>query len=62
MTLLGIAVVSAGPPFPGHINVVVSRGDPSQINPTLTLGVRGAENTELFALGVSFSNRGLSNA
>ena len=31
-----------------------------KINPTLTLGVKGAENTELFALRVSFSNRGLS--
>ena len=31
-----------------------------KINSTLTLGVRGAENTELFALWVSFSNRGLS--
>ena len=61
LTLLGIAVVSAGPPFPGHINVVVSRGDPSQNKPNFDLVGEGwAENTKLFALRVSFSNRGLS--
>ena len=61
LTLLSIAVVSAGPPpFPGHINVVVSRGDPSQNIPNFDLGGEGAQNTEIFTLWVSFSNRDLS--
>jgi len=50
----------APPPFPGHINVVVSRGDPSQNIPNFDLGGEGAQNTEIFTLWVSFSNRGLS--
>ena len=41
LTLLSIAVVSAGPPFPGHINVVMSRGDPFQNIPNFDLGGEG---------------------
>ena len=60
LTLPGIAVVSAGPSFPGHISVVVSRGDPSQNKPNFDLGGEGGRNYRLICTLGLFSNRGLS--
>ena len=58
LTLLGIAVVSAGPPFPGHINVVVSRGDPSQNKPNFDFGGEGGRKYRIICtLGFIFKSR-----